>query len=168
MPSLSSIALAVSLIHVSIQSTPPSFTDVLSAQQNLSSFQGLLTSQIPGLLKQIQASTSPLTILAPSNSAFDKIPYYPVIGPAWAAQDFSAIQDIMSYHVLPGTHSTDTMNSTFEYYETWLTNATFANVTGGQRVGGVVQAGYMPQMVWTSGFSSRSIVTNEDIAFDGG
>lgn len=162
------ITCIATLLSVSVQATPPAFTDVLKAHPNLTSFQDLLTNQIPGLLKDIQASTSPLTILAPNNAAFDKITYYSVVGPAWASKDLSMIQDIMSYHVVPGTHSTDTMNSTFEYYETWLTNATFTNVTGGQRLGGVVQAGAKPQMVWTSGFSSRSIVTVEDVECDGG
>ncbi|RMX75498.1 hypothetical protein D0869_11568, partial [Hortaea werneckii] len=42
------------------------------------------------------------------------------------------------------------------------------SVTGGQRVGAVLQGGDPPQIVFTSGQSTRSVVSKQDIEFKGG
>ncbi|KAK6435576.1 hypothetical protein LTR95_008242 [Oleoguttula sp. CCFEE 5521] len=161
---LSLTLLFVSLISPSLQA---SLQDTLASHPNLTSFAEQL-GKLPGILDRLESSDTPLTILAPDNAAMAKTIYYPVLGPAFQSADPEQTRFIMQYHVLPGKHTSDMMNSTFQYYSTWLDNSTYANVTGGQKVGGVIQAGAIPQMVWTSGFSSRSIVREADIEFDGG
>jgi transforming growth factor-beta-induced protein len=162
---ISSIALSVNAI------TPPSFRDVLSSHKNLSTLKNVLSDSHPSLLSLIaaQPSSNPITVLAPSNEAFAKTTYYPILGPAFDHGDVDAIQNILSYHVIAGYHPSTSLLPQFQYFPTWLSNGTFSNVTGGQRVGGVMQSG--KQMVWTSGQSSRSIVTEPDgmdIVFAGG
>ncbi|CZR58620.1 uncharacterized protein PAC_08512 [Phialocephala subalpina] len=160
------LAFCLSLISRSLQASLPSFTDVLSSQTNLSSFSDVLNKTYPDLLTRIETSTSPITILAPSNAAFAKTIYYSIIGPAFSNNDVGAIKAILDYHVVEGNHPSTSLLPTFQYFPTWLTNTTFTNVTDGQRVGGVMQSG--KEMFWVSGQSNRSPGIVMDIAFQGG
>jgi transforming growth factor-beta-induced protein len=146
----------------------PSFSDVLSSHKNLTTFKSTLQSDYPDLLSRLnaQTSSSPITILAPSDSAFAKTTYYPVLGPAFNNHDLVAIQNILNYHILNGSHTSKDLITQFQFFPTWLNNATFSNVTHGQRVGGVMQGG--TDMIWTSGESTRSTVSEADIPFAGG
>ena len=161
------LSLLSALVAPSLQQ---SLSSVLSGHQNLSSFNDLLTGTLPHLLSSLQAATQaqPITILAPDNAAFAKIPYYSVVGPAWAAGDVGAQSNIIKYHVIPGDITSVSLTSNFEYLPTWLTNTSLTNVTGGQRIGAVMQAGAVKEMLFTSGESSRSIVKVADIPFNGG
>jgi len=161
------------LLHLaaSVYAAAPALNDVLTATANLSSFQGILKTQYPELLTALEAydaNTNPITILGPSNAAFDKIPYYDVIGPAWASKNATQIENILNYQLIPGNHDSKSLNSSFQFLETQLQGGGIANVTGGQRIGAVLQPGAQPQVVFISGESSRSIVTQADIAFAGG
>ena len=122
----------------------------------------------PDLLTYISAQTSdkPITVLAPSNAAFAKTVYYSIIGPAFSDKDVPLIKSILDYHVVDGNHPSTNLLPTFQYFETHLTNSSYCNVTGGQRVGGVMQSGTI--MIWTSGQSNRSPVIEMDIEFAGG
>ncbi|OCK80871.1 FAS1 domain-containing protein [Lepidopterella palustris CBS 459.81] len=165
------IALGLSLsflLSSSLADSTPSFKDVLSSTANLSTFLNTLQNSYPDLLAQLNSlpSSSPVTILAPNNDAFAKTVYYPVVGPAFSNGDEAAIQNILIYHVVNGSHSSKDLLPTFQYFPTWLSNATFANVTGGQRVGGVLQNG--KEVIFTSGQSTRSRALQADIAFAGG
>lgn len=146
----------------------PSFSDVLSSHKNLTTFKNTLQSDYPDLLSRLnaQTSSSPITILAPSDNAFAKTTYYPVLGPAFNNHDLVAIQNILNYHILNGSHTSKDLITQFQFFPTWLNNATFSNVTHGQRVGGVMQGG--TDMIWTSGESTRSTVSEADIPFAGG
>ena len=157
------LVLCLSFVQSSLQQ---SFQDILSSTKNLSSFSDALTKYNPDLLTQIGSSSSPITILAPSNAAFAKTIYYPVIGPAFSHDDIGAIKAILDYHVVVGNHSSSSLLPTFQYFPTWLTNSSFTNVTDGQRVGGVMQGG--TEMFWVSGQSNRSPVITTDISFEGG
>ncbi|KAF8847213.1 FAS1 domain-containing protein [Acephala macrosclerotiorum] len=162
------LALCLSFIAISpsLQSSLPSFTDVLSSQTNLSSFSDVLNKTYPDLLTRIGASQTPITILAPSNAAFAKTIYYSIIGPAFSNNDVGAIRAILDYHVVEGNHPSTSLLPTFQYFPTWLSNSSFTNVTDGQRVGGVMQSG--KEMFWVSGQSNRSPGIVTDIAFQGG
>lgn len=155
-------------ILLCLADSSPSFSDVLSSHENLTTFKNTLQSDYPDLLSRLnaQTSSSPITILAPSNNAFAKTTYYPVLGPAFNNHDLVAIQNILNYHVLNGSHTSKDLITQFQYFPTWLNNATFSNVTLGQRVGGVMQGG--TDMIWTSGESARSTVSEADIPFAGG
>jgi transforming growth factor-beta-induced protein len=163
-------SIAAIILPFAQSSASPSFNDVLTQHQNLSRLTTLLDS-FPSLLSLIQnqPSSNPITVLAPSNAAFSKTVYYPILGPAFSSNDVGAIQNILIYHVIPGLHDSKSLQPQFQYFSTWLNSPTMSNVTGGQRVGGVMQSG--TQMVWTSGQQSRSTVTEKgamDIAFSGG
>ena len=135
----------------------------------MTSFSDFLTNTLPELLTLLEAqeeSGQPITILAPSNAAFDKIPYYPLIGPAWGSGHLDAQRAIMNYHILPGDIPTDALLPTFQYFPTWLTNSTFANVTDGQKVGAVMQGGKL--LFFVSGESNLSPSTIKDLKFTGG
>ncbi|KAF2814608.1 FAS1 domain-containing protein, partial [Mytilinidion resinicola] len=146
----------------------PSFSDTLNKTANLSTFKNVLENSYPELLALLekQPSSSPITILAPNNDAFAKTIYYPVVGPAFDHNDVVAIQNILDYHVIPGSIGSDDLKPTFQYFPTWLNNATMSNVTAGQRLGGVMQN--EKEMIWVSGQSSRSPAVETDIKFAGG
>ncbi len=167
----STVVLAVGLLFAenSLQASVPSFSDVLaSSKNNLSSFSDVLKKQYPDLLTRIssQSSDTPITVLAPSNAAFAKTIYYPIIGPAFSDNDIGTIRAILDYHVVEGNHTSSDLLPTFQYLPTWLSNSSYTNVTGGQRVGGVMQSG--KDMFWVSGQSNRSPGIITDIAFSGG
>lgn len=156
------------LILLCLADSSPSFSDVLSSRKNLTTFKNTLQSDYPDLLSRLnaQTSSSPITILAPSDNAFAKTTYYPVLGPAFNNHDLVAIQNILNYHILNGSHTSKDLITQFQFFPTWLNNATFSNVTHGQRVGGVMQGS--TDMIWTSGESARSTVSEADIPFAGG
>jgi transforming growth factor-beta-induced protein len=164
------VTLCISFVALSWQQdAPPSLKDLLAEQKNLTSFSDFLTNSLPDLLSELEAqeeSGKPITILAPSNAAFDKITYYPVIGPAWNSGNLDAQREIMKYHILPGHITTDMLLPTFQYFPTWLTNSTVANVTDGQKVGAVMQGGKL--LFFVSGESNRSPSTIMDLKFAGG
>ncbi|KAL8745409.1 MAG: hypothetical protein Q9190_002435, partial [Brigantiaea leucoxantha] len=127
-----------------------------------------------------------VTILVPNNDAFNKIPYSS-LGPAFKANQSDIIRSVLQYHVLPGLHPSGSYNGSFSFDTTWLQNSSYTNVTGGQVVGGVRQAGDVN--VFISGVGSRSTMVQsvrlslsppfvnpilltfsckQDLAFDGG
>lgn len=162
------VALCLSLVRPSVQADSPSFQDIIAKNANLTSFNSTLHKYYPDLLTYIgqQTSANPITVLAPSNAAFAKTVYYPVVGPAFSHNDVPTIKAILDYHVVNGNHPSSSLLPTFQYFETHLTNTSYANVTGGQRIGGVMQSG--TTMIWTSGQSNRSPVVTMDISFAGG
>ncbi|TKA67859.1 hypothetical protein B0A55_08410 [Friedmanniomyces simplex] len=151
----------------------PSLSDILSTTANLSSLNDLLTNQMPDLLKLLEgydSNTNPVTLLAPSDDAFMRIPYTDVLGQAFSDNDTAQIKNFMLYHIVPGLHSSETLNKngSFQYLPTMLTSNNWTNVTGGQRVGAVLQGNDPPIVVFTSGLSTRSVVSQQDIEFKGG
>ena len=162
------LAFCLSLFTPSLQQSTASFKDILSSQKNLTSFNETLTKYYPELLTYIgqQTLANPITVLAPSNAALAKTIYYSIVGPAFANKDVPTIKAILSYHVVPGDITTKSLLPTFQYFPTMLTNSSYSNVTGGQRVGGVMQQG--TEMIWTSGTSTRSPAVTTDISFQGG
>lgn len=158
-----------------------SLNDVLDAHANLSSFKSLLQDQLPQLsqaLGSFDAETNPVTILAPSNHAFDGLTYIPELSGPFANNDTAYMSQVIAYHSLMGSWTTKTLNTTFKFLPS-MTNGTSSNgtafsaVTGGQRVGAVLQPGgntssYEYEIVFTSGAGTRSVVDVQDIAFSGG
>lgn len=149
----------------------PALEKALAAQKNLSSLHSLLTEQMPDLmdeLDQYSFDENPITILAPSNAAFDMLPNVQTIGQAIADNKTPELENIFRYHVLEGLHWSQNLNSSFNFYPSLLTRKSFTNVTGGQRVGAVLQSGEPPEIVFTSGLSTRSVASKQDITFKGG
>ncbi|KAL8759866.1 MAG: hypothetical protein Q9199_000431 [Rusavskia elegans] len=138
-------------------------TQLLQSNKNLSQFTTLLTSY--GDIYANLSFQSDVTILAPNDDAFNKIPYSS-LGPAFEANQSQIVRSILQYHILPGLHPAGGYNGSFSFDRTWLQNTSYTNVTGGQVVGGVQQAGNVN--VFTSGLGSRSTLITPDLPFIGG
>lgn len=95
-----------------------------------------------------------LQILAPNNDAFDKIPYT-VLNDAFKNNDQDTITNVLEYHILQGTRvAAQLIPGTPVFIPTLLTSPEWSNVTGGQKVENVKQAGDV--VVFVSGQGSRS------------
>ncbi|KAL9635883.1 MAG: hypothetical protein Q9204_002454 [Flavoplaca sp. TL-2023a] len=138
-------------------------TQLLQSNKNLSQFTTLLTSY--GDIYANLSFQTDVTILAPNDDAFNKIPYSS-LGPAFEANQSQIVRSILQYHILPGLHPASAYNGSFSFDQTWLQDNTYTNVTGGQVVGGVQQAGDVN--VFTSGLGTRSTLIIPDLPFIGG
>lgn len=74
---------------------------------------------------------------------------------AAAATMPDAVTALLTYHVLNGVFPSSAFTSTPAFAPTLLTNASYTNVTGGQRVEGVLTGG---KVVLYSGLRSNSTV----------
>ena len=137
------------------QDKPKDLTELLNDQKNLTDFTTLLTKQYADVYANLSYQTE-VTILAPSNEAFAKIPYSSLHS-AFENNRSDVIRAVLQYHILPGIHRADSYNGSFSFTPSWLSNNNYTNVTGGQVVGGVQQAGNVN--VFTSGLGSRSTLT---------
>ncbi|KAL9119302.1 MAG: hypothetical protein Q9187_004143, partial [Circinaria calcarea] len=86
--------------------------------------------------------------------------------PAFATNNSDAIHEFLQYHVLPNVYPSDFFNGTFKFLPTFLRDQRYENVTGGQVIAGVQQAG----KVWVavSGLGSRATLSNLDLRFQNG
>ena len=147
------IALLTSVAAVSsVESTTPSLQSLLHSMPNISEFASLLGSSPYSTLLQYLSSQrgSPVTILVPNDTAFAKLPHSS-LGIAFENNDTHVIQDILEYHVLQDIHSAETLNGTFEFLPTWLSDTP---ITGGQVVGAVQQSEGVS--IITSGLGERT------------
>ncbi|KAN0119802.1 FAS1 domain containing protein [Hyaloscypha variabilis] len=138
--------------------------DLLAGQKNLTTFNALI-QKYPEILLQLP-STQGVTILAPNNDAFNKIPYSS-LNSAFKDNNQDVITNVLEYHILQGTRLAASLvpgNPTF--IPTFLTSPEWSNVTGGQNVENVRQAGNV--VVFVSGQGSRSTLTQADLSFTGG
>ena len=127
-------------------------TQLLNSQTNLTNFTNLLTTYGADIYANLSTQQN-ITIFAPSDLAFAKIPSQ-VLGPAFATNDTDVLRALIQYHVLPGTYPTSTFNGSFQFPPTLLNSQTYSNVTGGQVVALVQQAGNTSVAV--TGLGSRS------------
>lgn len=152
---LSLVALAAAVSGQSLTSVLGNNTEL----SNLTTFVGALP-QISSALSSAQN----ITILAPSNAAFARL-LNSSAGAAISANDTSAIQALLMYHVLNGTYNASAISSTAAFIPTMLSDSTYSNVTGGQVVQAVSQG---DNVVFFSGLLQNSTVTQADITFTGG
>jgi len=141
----------------------PDLTKLLDGNKNLTSISTLI--QKYGDIYATLSFENNITILAPSDDAFNKLPYSS-LGTAFETNDTGIIRSILQYHVLNGTYASASFNSSFQFIPTHLTNSTYSNVTGGAVVSLVKQAGDV--IIAVSGEGSRSTVTTNDLQFTGG
>lgn len=98
-----------------------------------------------------------MQILAPSNDAFNKIPYSS-LSSAFQNSDDNVIINVLEYHIIQGTRlAAQLVPGTPEFLPTLLKDPFYTNVTGGQVVENVEQAGNV--VVFVSGQGSRSTLT---------
>lgn len=99
-------------------------SEILSSQPQLSSLATQLES-FPSLAQKFDAADN-FTFLAPSNNAIS----------AWLmsihSQDY--IRATLEYHLLNGTFPTASLTNKPQFIPTSLTNISYSNVTGGQKV----------------------------------
>ncbi|KAM0354346.1 hypothetical protein ACHAPU_001390 [Fusarium lateritium] len=143
----------------------PNLTAALGSENDtLSELTGLISAQ-PSLLRDLSRLRN-VTILAPSNDAIKELLKDTTIA-RMVQRDPSSIAGILQYHVLNGTYyaSNITAMDAPAFVPTMLNNATYANVTGGQRV----EVMAMNDTVsFYSGFRAQSNVTKADLNFTGG
>lgn len=98
--------------------------DVLAGQSELSRLSALVKS-LPVLVQQFNSADN-FTFLAPNNDAIS----------SWLATNRSTdyLQAALQYHLLNGTYASASIPSTPVFVPTALTNASYCNITGGQRV----------------------------------
>lgn len=108
--------------------------EALSAQNStLSTLVSLLQSQRD--LLAVVAGLSNITVLAPSNEAFNTLLSDPVVATA-AQNNPSLIPALLSYHIINGTYYSGDLISAPDpvLLPTLLTDEAFTTVPGGQRV----------------------------------
>ncbi|KAH8684814.1 FAS1 domain-containing protein [Tricladium varicosporioides] len=160
-------ATALGYLFATSNAQTGSLTDLgtlLSSQTNLSTFYGLI-QKYPSILLSLP-SIEGVTILAPNNDAFNKIPYTE-LNAAFQSNNKDIITSVMEYHILQGSRTAaQLVPGTPVFLSTLLNNPTYTNVTGGQKVENVKQAGDV--VVFVSGKGSRSTVVQTDLKFTGG
>ena len=111
-------------------------------------------SLFPDLLSFL-AEAQNITILAPSNGAFEEFLRSPA-GSVISNNDTRSIQAILQYHVLNGTHPAAVITDTPSFIPTLLADPSYTNVTGGQVVEAIKQG---EDVVFYSGLLSNATVT---------
>ncbi|CAK7232272.1 hypothetical protein SEUCBS140593_008205 [Sporothrix eucalyptigena] len=140
-----------------------SLSDVLTAQNSsLSTLNSLLASN-PDIVKVLD-NASNITVLAPSNDALSKFLANPS-NTAAVVSDPSLINALLSYHVINGTWYNTSFTNTSVFLPTWLSNSSYANVTGGQ----VVEAALDNNNVtFWSALKQNTTISTPNLNFTGG
>lgn len=103
---------------------------------------------------------SNITILAPSNDAFEKaMKAMPNL-----TNDMNMVTALLQYHIITGMMMSSAFTETPQFVSTYM-GTPFAMVNGNQKVE-LVKMDNMAMIF--SGFKQMSSVTKADIAFDGG
>ncbi|OAP62368.1 hypothetical protein AYL99_04571 [Fonsecaea erecta] len=102
-----------------------------------------------------------ITILAPNNNAFARL-LNSSAGAALVQNDTSAIQALLTYHVLNGTY---TDFSDKQFIPTLLEPSQFTNVTGGQVIEAISNK---DQVAFVSGLLNGASVSGDPVDFTGG
>ncbi|KAI9172282.1 Fasciclin-like arabinogalactan protein [Paramyrothecium foliicola] len=137
---------------------------VLASTKNLTTFNDLLR-KYPEILLQLPGLDG-VTIIAPSNQAFQNIPYTP-LNEVWDDEDKETTISLLQYHVLPGTLRTSSLEAGPTYVRpSLLSGSDYANVTGGQNI--LFNKQSEEDVVVTTGLGTRSALVKRDIAFQGG
>ncbi|POS87697.1 hypothetical protein EPUL_000452, partial [Erysiphe pulchra] len=143
---------------------PQDLNYLLSHEKKLSTFYSFI-QKFPQVLLKLP-SYSGVTILAPNNEAFKKIPYT-VLDEAFKNEDQDIVTSVLEYHILQGTKDAASLEPGKPIFlPTLLTSTEWTNVSGGQRVQAVKQAGNA--VIFVSGKGERSTLTQPDLAFTGG
>jgi uncharacterized surface protein with fasciclin (FAS1) repeats len=132
-----------------------------SQNASLSTLNSLLATQ-PGIVSALSNATD-ITILAPSNQALAA--FLNSSAGAEAATNPSEVANLLTYHVLTGTYPASAFTNTSQFIPTLLTNTSYANVTGGQRVEARLN-GNSVEII--TGLLSVSTVTTANVNFTGG
>ncbi|KAJ6446820.1 fasciclin domain-containing protein [Purpureocillium lavendulum] len=137
---------------------------VLAGNKNLTKYYDLI-KKYPDILLQLP-SYQGVTIVAPSNKAFENIPYTSLNG-QWDPDDKAKTVPLLQYHILQGNVSVkDLETGPTVVKKTLLTDSKYTNVTSGQNVLVNKQPGDV--VVFTTSMGTRCTLVEGDIAFQGG
>jgi transforming growth factor-beta-induced protein len=147
-----SAALAIATSATRIDKPGP-FKDVIKSKENLSKFRSLL-EEYPDVYGALSWSRD-FTLLAPSNDALDRV-FNTLLNSTFTRHNEYEIRAVLQYHVLNGIHLTTQLGPEFQYFDSWLINPMYANVSRGQKVGMIEQSEDVT--IVTSGMATRSTV----------
>ncbi|MCJ1436384.1 hypothetical protein MMC27_005763 [Xylographa pallens] len=141
-----------------------SLVQLIQGNPNLTEFESLLKA-FPNIYNNL-SSASEITIFAPGNAAFAQL-NYTVLAPAFDSYNIDFQRELIRYHVAVGVHPSGSFSGgSFSFLPTLLTNQSTTNVTGGQVLSVVEQAGN--NFVAVSGLGTRATITELDMTFNNG
>lgn len=144
------------------QSQTPDLAGALASQNSsLSLLSGLLQSQ-PQLVTALSSANN-ITILAPNNNAIQQ--FLNMSGGNSSMASPGMIAALLQYHVLNGTYFGSNVTNTSAFIPTLLTNNTYSNVTGGQRVEARLDQG---NVTFFTGLKNNASVVTPNLNFTGG
>ncbi|EUC44982.1 hypothetical protein COCMIDRAFT_5741 [Bipolaris oryzae ATCC 44560] len=155
---LKQLSVAAALAGAALAQNTPSLADALRSSSELSTLAGL----VPQDVLQTLSSASNITILAPGNSAFEKVS--PQLLSSLTTTP-GAITALLQYHVLNGSYPSSAIPEQGAFVPTLLTNSSYTNVTGGQVVHATTEDN---KVVFFTGSLSNSTVTTANVNFTGG
>ncbi|EUC32672.1 hypothetical protein COCCADRAFT_5663 [Bipolaris zeicola 26-R-13] len=155
---LKQLSIAAALAAAAVAQNTPSLADALKSSSELSTLAGL----VPQDVLQSLSSASNITILAPGNSAFEKVS--PQLLSSLTSNQ-GAITALLQYHVLNGSYPSSAIPDEGAFVPTLLTNSSYTNVTGGQVVHATTED---DKVVFYTGSLSNSTVTTANVNFTGG
>ncbi|XEV04047.1 hypothetical protein FSHL1_009334 [Fusarium sambucinum] len=157
------IASIVALVGAAETNQHMDLGSVLSRHPKLSTYYKLI-KKFPDILMQLP-SYDGVTIVAPSNDAFEQIPYSP-LSKIWDPNDAKTATPILQYHILQGTISTMKLKAGPAYVKpTLLMDPKWSNVTAGQNI---LINKQPDDVVFSTRYGNRATVINYDIKFQGG
>jgi uncharacterized surface protein with fasciclin (FAS1) repeats len=145
-----------------VNTSEPDLITALSEQNSLSFFTSLARNHSTLLAA---AKAGAITVLAPTDTAFETF-----FSSTNAATNFSTpdeLQALLSYHVLQGVHTRESITSAPQLFRTLLTNSSYTNVTEGQFVK-AVSHGDAAEFDSAVNTVSNIIGPQDDIVFLGG
>lgn len=158
-----SIALALAWASIAAAQEPLGLVQALASQnESLSTLNSLLLSQ-PAIASAL-AGASNITILAPKNNALSKLLNNSQAANS-LAQDPGLLAALLSYHVLNGTYYASNFTRASKFIPTLLSNETYANITGGQRVQALLDN---DKVLLYSALKENSTVVSANVNFTGG
>ncbi|QPC58386.1 hypothetical protein HYE67_000617 [Fusarium culmorum] len=160
---LAGIASVVALVGAAETNQPMDLGSVLGRHPKLSTYYKLI-KKFPDILMQLP-SYDGVTIVAPSNDAFEQIPYS-ALSKIWDPNDAKTATPILQYHILQGTISAMKLKAGPAYVKpTLLMDPKWSNVTAGQNI---LINKQPDDVVFSTRYGNRATVINYDIEFQGG
>ncbi|KAK7555455.1 FAS1 domain-containing protein [Phyllosticta paracitricarpa] len=135
--------------------------DILNNTPELSTLKSLITKYQD--LLQLLSQASDITVVAPTNDAFQKFLHE---NPG-ADQNRDLVENLITYHVITGIYDSAAITGSPgpKFPPTLLSNPDYSLVSGGQRVKAAAEGS---SVVFTSGLLKKSTVTKADVRFTGG